>query len=303
MSASNDPVAAGFGARFGRRQVAGARVRRVGRAEVDRDGLDGLVRTLTLAADDCAAPFERVRLLAEFSQQLDTILARDVAADPLGRRLLHNLLQVLCTERDGVLEDVLPALAAEGVQIIGWDQTSAADRKQLRALFDKVVYPLVTPLAVDATHPFPYIPAMALHVAALVRDCETRQQRFACVPLPDQLFGMHPFRSGLVRLDAERLVGIDAIVGAFLELLFPGVQVMERSTFRLVRAVGAMSALVPLHRLEIEDTTSARLADILRRSLDVADEAVYRTRAPLGLAERIVAAYEGRAQEEGGRDD
>lgn len=292
MSASSDPVAAGFGARFGRRPVWA-------RAVPGDEGLDGLVRILTRAADGCAPSFERVRLLAEFAQQLDGVLVSDVAGGRAGRRLLHSVLQVLCAERDGVLDDVLPALAAEGVVIVGWDATSAADRQQLLTLFDQVVYPLVTPLAVDATHPFPYIPAMALHVAALVRDVETRQQRFACVPIPDQLFGLAPFRSGFVRLDAERMVGIDAIVGAFLERLFPGVQVMERSTFRLVRSEAEPAAWFAQHRLEIEDTTSARLAHILRRSLDVADEAVYRTRAPLGLAERIVAAGEGRTRGEG----
>ena len=248
---------------------------------------------LTRADDPCAPPLQRVRLLADFSQRLDGVFVSDLALGRSDRLLLHNLLQVLCAERDRVLEDVLPALAADGVVIVGWDETSSADRRQLRTLFHDVVYPLVTPLAVDATHPFPYIPTMSLHVAALVRDRDTRQQRFACVPLPDQLFGLDPFSSGLVRLDAERLIGVDAVVGAFLGLLFPGVQVMERSTFRLVRAEAAMYAWVPLHRLEIEDTTSARLADILRRSLDVADEAVYRTLAPLGLAERIVAAQEG----------
>jgi len=258
-----------------------------------REGLDVLVGILTRAADQQTPPFERARLLAVFSRHLEGDLVSD-AAGPSSRRLVHELLHVLCAERDRILhDDLLPALAADGVVLLRWDEASRAERRQLRTLFHEVIYPLVTPLAVDATRPFPNIPARSLHVAALVRRCNTTQERFACVRIPDQLFGLDPFSSGFVRLDAERLVSIDVIVGALLDDLFPGVQVLERSTFRLVRAestrAGAGNAWSRLPRLEIADTTTAGLLDILRRDLAVADEAVYRMRPPLGLAERIAA--------------
>lgn len=268
---------------------------------LDSKGLNDLVEILTRAADPGSPPLDRSRLLAAFSRQIDRVVLSNSAVSRPGRHLLHNELRGLCAERDRVLEDVLPALAAAGMAIVGWDETTAADRQQLRILFDELIYPLVTPLAVDATHPFPGVANISLYVAALIRDCDTGQRRFGCVPIPQQLVGLDPFRSGFVQLDAARLLGFEAIIGALLDHLFPGVQVMERSSFRIVRAeaswAGANAAAAPtwfqIARLEIEGTTSPHLADILGRSLHVANEAVYRTRAPLALAERIVAAYEG----------
>jgi len=261
-------------------------------------GLDTLTRILARAADGQTSPFERARLLAVFSQQFDRVLVGGVGAGQPARQLLHKLLQVLCAERDRVLHDeVLPALAAKGVAILPWGELAGAEHARLRALFRDTIYPLVTPLAVDSTHPFPGISPMSLHVAAFVRDHKGARERFACVPIRDALFGFGPFRNGFVRVDAERFVSVDAVVSACLDDLFHGVQVIERSTFRLGPAGVPRTGRDAAHlrsswpRLEVEDTTTARLGEILRRNLDVADEAVYRTRAPLGLTERIMAIH------------
>lgn len=242
---------------------------------------------LARAADRRLPSFERARLLADFSRQLDGVLAdAGAAADPA-------LVPFFCAERDRVLHDeVLPALAADGVSILPWDASSGAERARLRTLFRDAIYPLLTPLAVDSTHPFPWILGRSLHVAAVVRDSGSTHDRFACVPVGDHLFGFGPFDNGFVRLDGERLVSVDVVISALLDDLFHGMQVVEKSTFRLIPAgvsrLGGSTGPA-FRRLEIDDTTTVRVGEILRRNLDVADMAVYRMRSPLGLAERIPA--------------
>lgn len=233
---------------------------------------------LARAADRRLPSFERARMLADFSRRLDRVLAGD-GGDPA-------LVRFFCAERDRVLHnEVLPALAADGVSILPWDASSDAEQARLRTLFRDVIYPLLTPLAVDSTHPFPWILGRSLHVAAVVRDLGSTRDRFACVPVRDHLFGFGPFDNGFVRLDGERLVSVDVVISALLDDLFHGMQVVEKSTFRLIPA-GVGPAF---RRLEVDDTTTDRVGEILRRNLNIAHMAVYRMRPPLGLVERIAA--------------
>lgn len=226
-------------------------------------------------------------MLADFSRLLDGILA-SAAGDPA-------LVPFFCAERDRVLHDeVLPALAADGVSILAWEASSEAEQARLRTLFRDAIYPLLTPLAVDATHPFPRILGRSLHVAAVVRDLGSTRDRFACVPVRDHLFRFGPFDNGFVRLDGERLVSIDVVISALLNDLFHGMQVVEKSTFRLLPGVVnglRRGAGPPFRRLEVDDTTTVRVGEILRRNLHIADVAVSRMRPPLGLVERIAAIH------------
>lgn len=260
-------------------------------------GPPALIWILARAADPKIPPFERARLLAAFSQQLD-----GGAADESATRLPDRLIRLLCAECDRVLHDeVLPALVAAGVAILPWSALHGAERARLRALFRDTIYPLLTPLAVDSTHPFPCIPARSVHVAALVRDHGSTTDRFACVPVRNHLFGFGPFDRGFVWLDAQRLVSVDVVVSTMVDDLFHGMQVVEKSTFRVIPAVDPRPDGIvgpPFQRLELADTTTVHLGEIIRHNLGVAEQAVYRMRPPLGLLERIAAI---RATPESGR--
>jgi polyphosphate kinase len=282
--------------------------------------LDVLARILARASDARTPLVERARLLAVFSLHLDAFfMIRDAGtrtrtgpatATPAAlphRGLLHDVLHVLGTEHDRLLhDDVLPALAAEGLGVPGWDDLNGREHAQLHALFRDVIHPLVTPLVVDASHPFPHVSALSLNLGVLVRDWSSGVERFACVQVPTKL-------PGFVRVDASRLVCIDALVSAWLGELFQGMEVLERSSFRVTRSEefvveadgGEPSNVwqrattrrrlgVPV-RLEVEDTTSARMLEVLVRNLDVARDEVYRVRAPLGMAATILAITDVRS--------
>jgi polyphosphate kinase len=281
--------------------------------------LDVLARILARASDRRTPLVERARLLAVFSLQLDAFfMIRDAGtrtrtgpatATPAAlphRGLLHEVLHVLSTEHDRLLhDDVLPALAAEGLGFPGWDDLNGLEQDRLHALFRDLIHPLVTPLVVDASHPFPHISALSLNLCVLVRDRSSGAERFACVQVPTRL-------PGFVRVDASRLVCIDALVSAWLGELFQGMEVLERSSFRVTRneefeveaggeptnvwqgATTCRRLGMPV-RLEVEDTTSARMLEVLVRNLDVARDEVYRVQAPLGMAATILAITDERS--------
>lgn len=245
-----------------------------------------LVELLAGAADRRLPTFERARLLTVFAHQLDKALIHDRSA----RWLPHRSAHVLYAECDRLLhEEVLPALAAEGVVILPWDASHRTEQAWLRALFRDAIYPLLTPLAVDSTHPFPCAPPRSVHVAALLRDRGSTHDRFAYVPVRERLFEFGPFSNGFVRLDAQRLISLDMVIGALLEDLFQGMQVVEVSTFRCIPAGTGWVSGRRFLRLEVGETTTLRLSRILLRNLSVADETVYRMRSPLGLVERVAA--------------
>jgi polyphosphate kinase len=281
-------------------------MRHVASAERRGNGwLDVLARVLSRASDERIPVLERARLLAVFSLHLDDFfMIHSAGTGPSGP--LHERLQLLTTEHDRLLHDVvLPALTAEGLGFPRWDDLNSLEQDQLRELFRDVIHPLLTPLVVDASHPFPHVTALSLNLGVLVGDPRSGAEKFVYVQVPTRL-------PGFVRLDARRLVCIDTLVSASLDELFQGMHVLEQSSFRVTRnqefdvdddddddddddpphmwqaptirdRVG-----VPV-RLEVEDTTSARMLGILVRNLHVADDDVYRVRAPLGIATTMLA--------------
>lgn len=258
--------------------------------------LQPLADLLARAANSRATVLERARLLGTFSARLDSFFMTGIATSAR-----HNVLHVLCAEYDRVLHgDVLPALAGEGVTFPDWDELNAQEKKRLRVLFADLIYPLVTPLVVDATHPFPYVPPLPLNVGVMVRDRRSKVEKFACVPIPSRLSRFGRCQAGFVRLGVGRLVCVDTLVSALVGELFHGMDVVEKSSFRVIRndgfgvadqhqrddarQSGSAGRLASPARLEVEDATSARMLDIIVRNLHVVDDAVYRLRPPLGLA-------------------
>jgi polyphosphate kinase len=205
-------------------------------------------RVLALAEDASDRLLERVKFFAIFSSNLDEFFQVRVAglqeqreagvgpASPEGLTPEEQLAGI--TERVTELyrrtdaswmEDLRPALEKEGVRLVDWSELDDRDREHLEALFSERIFPVLTPLSVDPAHPFPYISSLSLNLAALVRDPSSGERRFARVKVP-------PLLPRFIEMpDGERFVPIEQVIAAHLEVLFPGMEIVGHSTFRLTR--------------------------------------------------------------------
>ncbi|MEY2454421.1 MAG: polyphosphate kinase [Acidimicrobiaceae bacterium] len=277
--------------------------------------LDFNARVLALAERDDVPLLERAKFLAIFSQNSDEffqvrvaglkdqVAAGIVAPTPDGRTPAQQLLEI----RDRVeqqtkqaerifLEQLCPALAQVGIIFSSYAELDEDDVKALDEVFEERIFPVLTPLAVDPSHPFPYISHLSLNLAVLVRDPVTAQRRFARVKVPPL------FPRFLVLPDGERFVPLEQVIGAHLPQLFPGMEVVDDYAFRVTRNADLtleeeeaddLLAAVEFElrrrrfrravRLELDADTSDVVRDLLRRELDVEDDDVYLTVAPLDL--------------------
>jgi polyphosphate kinase len=273
-------------------------------------------RVLELAEDPVVPLLERVRFTAIFSRNLDEFfmvrvaaLRRRVAAgittrSTAGATPRERLEHVSSTahklvERQATLvaETLLPALAQRGVTILRWSELTDDEVARMRILFTERIQPVLTPLAVDPAHPFPYISGLSLNLAVVVRNESGGVDHFARVKVPPRLA-----RFVATSHDESRFVPLESVIEANLDLVFPGMDVVETSTFRVTRnedlevdfeAVNVLHALerelsrrrfgVPV-RLEVDRDTSDHVLDLLVRELGITDQEVYRVSTPLDLA-------------------
>jgi len=210
--------------------------------------LDYFARVLSLAADASVPLLERVKFLAIVSQNLDEFFQVRVsglreqldagirATSPDGLDAAEQLRAIRARvepmmERQAAIftGEVAPALDEAGVRICDWDELSEVDREHLHAVFDERVFPVLTPLAVDPAHPFPYISNLSLNLAVVVRDPVTREERFARVKVPPLLPRF------LVLPDGERFVPLEQVIAAHLDSLFPGMETVANHPFRVTR--------------------------------------------------------------------
>ena len=281
-------------------------------------------RVLQLAADPLVPLLERTRYLAIFASNLDEFFMVRVAG--LKRRIATGLAMrsasgleprevldqislfahELMATHAAVFEDqVRPSLVKEGITIVRWEDLVAEEQEGLRTMFRDQIFPVLTPLAVDPAHPFPYISGLSLNLAVLLINPKTRIEHFARVKVPPLLprfvqiqspdsTPTHPFRA--------RFVPLEDIIAAHLEQLFPGMRVSEHFTFRVTRnedleveeddVENLLTALEkeltrrrfgPPVRLEIAEDMDDHVMDLLGRELGVDAGEVYRLPAPLDL--------------------
>ena len=205
-------------------------------------------RVLALAEDPSNRLLERVKFFAIVGSNLDEFFQVRVAglqeqreagvgpASPEGSTPEEQLAGITArvTELYGRtdslwVEELRPALEKEGVRLVGWAELDARDREHLGELFRERVFPVLTPLSVDPAHPFPYISSLSLNLAALVRDPSSGERRFARVKVP-------PLLPRFIEMpDGERFVPIEQVIAAHLEVLFPGMEIVGHSAFRLTR--------------------------------------------------------------------
>src|SRR4051794_18965438 len=210
--------------------------------------LDFEERVLHLAADPGTPALERAKFLAIFSQNLDEFFQVRVAGlkekvdagirkpsfDGLSPteqlRRIGDRVERLVRQADAVfVDDVMPNLAANGVRLASWGQLGHDDQAQLTEMFSREIYPVLTPLAVDPAHPFPYISNLSLNLAVMVIDPTDGERRFARVKVPPLLPRF------VVLPDGERFVPLEQIIAAHLGQLFPGMTVDGHVAFRVTR--------------------------------------------------------------------
>jgi polyphosphate kinase len=194
------------------------------------------------------------------------------------------------------LDEVAPALADVGIRFSNWDELDDDDREYLVEFFESQIFPVLTPLAVDPGHPFPYISNLSLNLAVMVRDPDSLERRFARVKVPNLLPRF------VVMPDGERYVPLEQVIAAHLSSLFPGMVIESHHPFRVTRNADLtleedeaddllMAVEVELRRrrfgravrLEVHSTIDDETRQLLVRELDITDDDVYVSDAPLDL--------------------
>ncbi len=271
--------------------------------------LDFNARVLALAADTSLPLLERLKFLAIFASNLDEFYMVRVAGlkrrDEMGlsvrsadglspreqlRRIGERTQQIANRHAQVFLDSVRPALAAEGIHVVGWGDLDDTERDRLSTYFHEQVFPVLTPLAVDPAHPFPFVSGLSLNLAITVRQPEDGTTHFARIKVPDNVDRFVELK-GEEREDGHhdvRFLPMEELIAAFLPVLFPGLDIVEQHAFRITRNADfeveedrdedLLKALErelarrrfgsPV-RLEVADDMTENMLELLLRELDV----------------------------------
>ncbi|MEO0312841.1 MAG: hypothetical protein RL140_71 [Actinomycetota bacterium] len=277
-------------------------------------------RVLELAEDETLPLLERVNFAAIFGSNLDEFFMVRVAG--LKRRIATGLavrsasgmepsevLSAISAEAHklqarhaGTFKNALePALRDKGISLVTWTDLTEQQQSDLKSYFDDQIFPVLTPLAVDPAHPFPYISGLSLNLAVVLKNPGSLTDSFARVKVPPSLprFVRVPGTSGNV---VVKYIPLELLIGQFLGKLFSGMEVLQHHTFRVTRnedlevdedegenlLVALEKELLrrrfgPPVRLEVAETINPQVLELLVRELDIDEEDVYRLPAPLDL--------------------
>ena len=279
-------------------------------------------RVLELAQDEDIPIIERATFAAIFASNLDEFFMVRVAGlkrridtgiavtSPSGLRPRQQMRAI--SEQAHRLQDehahyvvdhILPDLAKENIKLLGWDKLTIAEQERLSKYFRQQVFPVLTPLAVDPAHPFPYISGNSINLAVLVENPASGKSHFARVKIPDNINRLVPV-DDMTEDEADEVrygfITMENLIIAHLESLFPGMIIKEARSFRVTRnedieveeddAENLLNAIEkellrrrfgPPIRLEISDETSPFLSQLLADQMGVTPEEVYRLPAPL----------------------
>ena len=271
-------------------------------------------RVLELAEDEALPLLDRAKFLAIFGSNLDEFFMVRVAG--LKRRIdagiavraasglmPRDLLEMILARTRTLMgrhaacfaDSVLPQLRAEGIQLLRYHQASQDERAALQRTFVDKVFPVLTPLAVDPAHPFPYISGLSLNLAVVVRNPGTGTELFARVKVPQSL-------PRFLQVAPERFVPLEDVIAANLDDLFPGMEILQQHSFRVTRnedveveeddAENLLKALErelmrrrfgPPVRLEVERSIDPYVLELLVRELGISDDEVFSLPGPLDL--------------------
>ena len=279
--------------------------------------LDFDERVLAMAEDVKLPILERVQFLAIFSQNLDDffqvrvaglkeqVLAAVAVASPDGMSPLEQLKAIRArveslVERQVSLfnREIAPALAESGITVVRANEVTKRELSHLHSVFRQQIFPVLTPLAVDPGHPFPYISHLSLNLAVLVRDPQRQQQHFARVKVPPVLPRFIPLVEG------QRYIPLEDVIALHLQALFPGMEVVAHHPFRVTRdgdlddvdseAEDLLAAIqtelrrrrrhARVVRLEVDPGMSPEVLELLTRELELQPADVYKSDGLLDLS-------------------
>jgi len=274
-------------------------------------------RVLELAEDPTMPLLERVRFLSIFSSNLDEFYMVRVAtlmsklengvsaANVAGFTPLELMKQVShrtneLMERQSLTyhNEIEPMLKAEGIEFVHWDQLNDTERGYVTKLFQDRIFPVLTPLAVDPSHPFPYISGLSLNLAVIVKNPTSHEEFFARVKVPEIL----PRFIATAKTGSTRFLPLEDLIAIHLQELFPGMIIEDHYTFRVTRNQDmdldeeesediltsieqelARRRFGPPVRLEIENGVDEKLVEKLAEELKINPENIIHIAAPLDL--------------------
>ena len=280
---------------------------------IDRElsWLDFNERVLQLAEDPNIPLLERCRFLAIFSSNLDDFYMIRVAT---AKRKIENSitkkntagytpieLMIEISKKTNSLisrmvkcfhEDLLPKLADNGIEMVDWENLTDDEKDYINSVFTKRIFPILTPLAVDPSHPFPYISGLSLNLAVLVKKPDTHEELFARVKVPASL----PRFMETANFASTRFIAIEQVIIANLHQLFPGMEIEDYYTFRITR-----NADLELEEEESENILESMEQELLRRKFgppvrlevasDIKSDLVDRLKSELSIREGDISRY------------
>jgi len=274
-------------------------------------------RVLELAEDPTVPLLERVRFLAIFSSNLDEFFMVRVAT--LMSKLENNVTaanfagftpielmkqvsmrtnELMARQSKVFYEEIEPQLKNAGIEFVDWDQLDETERVYVTKLFHDRIFPVLTPLAVDPSHPFPYISGLSLNLAVMVKNPASQEEFFARVKVPEIL----PRFIATAKAGSTRFLSLEDLIAIHLQELFPGMVIQDHYTFRITRNQDmdldeeetediltsleqelARRRFGPPVRLEIENGVDERLVEKLAEELKINPENIIHIAAPLDM--------------------
>lgn len=286
---------------------------------VDRElsWLDFNTRVLELAEDESIPLLERVRFLAIVSSNLDDYFMIRVASvklrlesgtsvsgingltpQELFDAILERSRNLVARQIALFQNKIIPQLAKNNIHLVRWHDLTLTERESIKELFDSSIFPVLTPLAVDPSRPFPYISGLSISLAVLIRHPDTEEEYFARVKIPNILPRFIPTNPRF----SNRFITLEDAIAAHMEELFPGMFIEDYYAFRLTRnedldleeeesenLLETMEQELqrrkfgPPVRLEVEDEINPALLDRLVSELEIGKREVFKYAGPLDL--------------------
>jgi polyphosphate kinase len=283
-------------------------------------------RVLDEAHDQRQPLLERLKFIAIVSSLLDEFFMirvsglKEQASDPtvspdaippnkLLKELRKRVSEMTAQQMDCLTNDILPALHEKGIRIVRFDSLNAHERDHLRDYFCDQIYPILTPQAVDPSHPFPYISGGSLNLGIFVRPNLYKRVQKAHRLTGDELFvrlKIPQFIDRLVPVDKSnsRFVWIEDLIRSHIKMLLPEADPEDCYTFRITRDADIELREEEAHdllremennlrlrrfgevvRLEVDEAMPGRMRKYLRRSLEIRSRDVYQVNGPLDLGD------------------